>query len=215
MLGAAHPVGGILNHICWEGKDLAPSKIVCIGRNYVEHIAELGNAVPDELVVFNKPNSSISESLRSYDQEPLHFETELCFLVRHGDLVAAAVGLDLTKRKLQSKLKKKALPWERAKAFNGAALFTEFKSIDSDAVPTLSFSLTIDGRLQQSANTERMMYKPEIIKELVTEFMHLQDNDIVMTGTPKGVGQVKAGSLYHVQLFARQKLLIERSWRAI
>ena len=108
MLGAAHPVGGILNHICWEGKDLAPSKIVCIGRNYVEHIAELGNAVPDELVVFNKPNSSISESLLSYDQEPLHFETELCFLVRHGDLVAAAVGLDLTKRELQSKLKKKS-----------------------------------------------------------------------------------------------------------
>lgn len=204
-----------MNHIFWEGKKIAPSKIVCIGRNYVEHIEELGNVVPDELVVFNKANSSIGESLLSCHHEPLHFETELCFLVQHGEFVAAGVGLDLTKRQLQSKLKKQGLPWERAKAFDGSAVFAEFKSIDSDAVPTLSFSLTIDGRLQQSANIERMMYKPQVIKELVTEFMHLADNDIVMTGTPKGVAQVSAGSLYHVQLFARQKLLTERSWRAI
>jgi 2-keto-4-pentenoate hydratase/2-oxohepta-3-ene-1,7-dioic acid hydratase in catechol pathway len=204
-----------LNHVLWEGKNIAPSKIVCIGRNYVEHIEELGNPVPDELVVFNKPNSSIGESLLSCHQEPLHFETELCFLVQQGEFVASAVGLDLTKRQLQSKLKKQALPWERAKAFDGSAIFTEFKSIDSDALPTLSFSLSVDGRPQQSANIERMMYKPEVIKKLVTEFMHLQDNDIVMTGTPKGVGPVNAGSLYHVQLFARQTLLVEHSWRAI
>lgn len=204
-----------MNQIFWEGKKIAPSKIVCIGRNYVEHIEELGNAIPDELVVFNKPNSSIGESLLSRHQEPLHFETELCFLVEHGEFVAAAVGLDLTKRQLQSTLKKQGLPWERAKAFNGAAIFTEFKSIDSGGIPTLSFSLTIDGKLQQNGNIERMMYKPEMIKKLISEFMHLQDNDIVMTGTPKGVAEVNAGSLYHAQLFARQKLLIEHSWHAI
>ena len=72
-----------MNQIFWEGKKIAPPKIVCIGRNYVEHIEELGNAIPDELVVFNKPNSSIGESLLSRHQEPLHFETELCFLVEH------------------------------------------------------------------------------------------------------------------------------------
>lgn len=204
-----------MQHVLWDGKSVAPAKIVCIGRNYVEHIRELGNAMPDDLVVFNKPNSAIGQSLLSCHQEPLHFETELCFLVQHGEFVAAAIGLDLTKRQLQSKLKQKGLPWERAKAFNGAAVFTEFKSIDSDAIPTLSFSLTIDGQPQQSGNTALMMYKPELIKESLAEFMTLQDNDIVMTGTPKGVGEVRAGSEYHVQLVSGQQRLIEHAWRAV
>ncbi|NQX88108.1 MAG: fumarylacetoacetate hydrolase family protein [Halioglobus sp.] len=204
-----------MNHVIWDKKLITPSKIVCIGRNYVEHIHELGNTIPDEMVVFNKPNSAIGQSLLSCHKETLHFETELCFLVQQGDFVAAAIGLDLTKRALQSTLKQKGLPWERAKAFNGAAVFTEFTSIAADAIPTLSFVLTLDGQIRQTANTELMMYKPDVIKQSLTDFMDLQDNDIVMTGTPKGVGKVNAGSEFTVQLFAHQQRLIKHTWHAI
>ncbi|GAL36776.1 2-keto-4-pentenoate hydratase [Vibrio maritimus] len=75
-----------------------PSKILCVGRNYVEHIRELGNEVPENMVVFNKPNSSIATELYSYLDEPLHYEAEICFLVRDKQLFAVGFGLDLTKR---------------------------------------------------------------------------------------------------------------------
>jgi 2-keto-4-pentenoate hydratase/2-oxohepta-3-ene-1,7-dioic acid hydratase in catechol pathway len=79
-------------------KQVTPSKIICIGRNYVDHIAELGNEVPDEMVVFLKPNSAISTQLQSFHQEALHYEAELCFLYQQGKFSAVAIGLDLTKR---------------------------------------------------------------------------------------------------------------------
>ena len=115
-----------MNVVNFEEQSISPSKIICIGRNYVDHIAELGNEVPDEMVVFLKPNSAISSKLQSYHQEPLHYEAELCFLYQQGHFTAVAIGLDLTKRNLQAKLKTKGLPWERAKSFNGAAVFSDF-----------------------------------------------------------------------------------------
>ena len=124
-------------------KQVTPSKIICIGRNYVDHIAELGNEVPDEMVVFLKPNSAISTQLQSFHQEALHYEAELCFLYQQGKFSAVAIGLDLTKRTLQTKLKSKGLPWERAKAFNGAAVFSNFALID-EIDHSLSLTLSID-----------------------------------------------------------------------
>src|SRR6187401_2848464 len=110
-----------------DGVSVYPSKILCVGRNYVAHIRELGNDVPDTMVVFNKPNSAITGTLRSrIGDEALHYEGELAFAVKKGKLVAVGFGLDLTRRGLQTALKEKGLPWERAKAFDGAALFSEF-----------------------------------------------------------------------------------------
>jgi 2-keto-4-pentenoate hydratase/2-oxohepta-3-ene-1,7-dioic acid hydratase in catechol pathway len=103
-----------MKSIIVDNTQVIPSKIICIGRNYVDHIAELGNEVPDEMVVFIKPNSSIAEQLSSYHDEPLHYEGELCFVYQLGRFSAVGFGLDLTKRQLQSKLKAKGLPWERA-----------------------------------------------------------------------------------------------------
>ena len=94
-----------MNTVIVGKKLVTPSKIICIGRNYVDHIAELGNEIPDEMVVFFKPNSAISTQLQSFHQESLHYEAELCFLYQKGKFSAVAVGLDLTKRILQSKLK--------------------------------------------------------------------------------------------------------------
>ena len=99
-----------------------PTKVLCVGRNYVDHIEELNNAIPDAMVVFNKPCTSVTSSLSSFHQEALHYEAEICFIVENGQYSAVGLGLDLTKRELQSSLKAKGLPWERAKAFDGSAV---------------------------------------------------------------------------------------------
>jgi 2-keto-4-pentenoate hydratase/2-oxohepta-3-ene-1,7-dioic acid hydratase in catechol pathway len=198
-----------------ENQHIVPSKIICIGRNYVDHIAELGNEVPNEMVVFNKPNSAISTELNSHHQEQLHYEGELCFLVKNGEFSAVGFGLDLTKRDLQNKLKAKGLPWERAKGFNGAAVFSEFIAIDaSDINDQLHLELTIDEQVVQSGSVKLMMYKPaEILAELKT-YIELNDGDIVMTGTPKGVGIIPKGAHFKGRVFFDNKLLVSDDWIA-
>jgi len=201
--------------VIFENQNLVPSKIICIGRNYVEHIAELGNELSDEMVVFNKPNSAITTTLSSYHQEPLHYEAELCFLIEAGEFSAVAFGLDLTKRDLQSKLKAKGLPWERAKAFNGAALFSEFVKIENCEInDSLCLELTIDEQVTQSGSVKLMLYKPaEILAELKT-YTELNDGDIVMTGTPKGVGVISKGAHFKGRVFNDNNELISEAWLA-
>lgn len=192
---------------------MIPSKVICIGRNYVDHIAELGNEVPDEMVVFLKPNSSISQQLISYHQEALHYEAELCFLYQQGRFSAVAIGLDLTKRDLQGTLKAKGLPWERAKGFDGAAVFSEF--VDLEIIDdSLSLELAIDDKVIQAGGVSLMMYKPDIILSQLQEFMTLEEGDIVMTGTPKGVGKIVAGSMFHGKVSCQGKTLVSANWLA-
>ncbi|MBL4940799.1 MAG: fumarylacetoacetate hydrolase family protein [Colwellia sp.] len=202
-----------MNFVNVENKKISPSKIICIGRNYVDHITELGNEVPDELVVFCKPNSAISTQLQSFHQEPLHYEAELCFLYRQGTFTAVAIGLDLTKRTLQAKLKAKGLPWERAKAFNGAALFSDFVAIET-VDNNLTLELAIDGKVKQTGGVALMMVKPDEILTQLQTFIELEDGDIVMTGTPKGVGQIVAGSEFIGKIICQGKMLISATWLA-
>lgn len=193
-----------------NGARITPGKIVCIGRNYVEHIRELNNEIPDEMVVFFKPGSCIGANLQSEHGEPLHFETELCFLIESGGLGAVAVGFDLTKRQLQSQLKQKGLPWERAKAFDGAAVFSEF--VEFDDLSQLRFEMDIDGEPRQQGHPGLMMFKPEAMLEELQKSFRLDDADVLMTGTPKGVGEVPRGAEFRVRLFEADKLLLEQSW---
>ncbi|MDO6508634.1 fumarylacetoacetate hydrolase family protein [Colwellia sp. 4_MG-2023] len=206
----------------FDENSIAPSKVICIGRNYVDHIAELGNEVPDEMVVFLKPNSAISSQLISFHHEKLHYEAELCFLYQKNDpkdkneqgkFTAVAIGLDLTKRDLQAKLKAKGLPWERAKGFDGAALFSDFVAIDT-IDNSLQLELTIDGKVMQSGGVELMMYKPDTILAQLSSFVTLEDGDIVMTGTPKGVGEIVAGSEFIGKVKKGNETLISASWLA-
>ena len=197
---------------------VTPSKIVCIGRNYVAHIEELGNEIPDDMVVFNKPNSAIGTILHSDLGEPLHYESELCFVVHRGEPSAVGFGLDLTKRELQSKLKEKGLPWERAKAFDGSALFSKFVPVPApvhDNLEILSLSLSVNGKLRQAGGTPLMMYKPSTILDELSKFMTLEDGDIVMTGTPAGVGRVLAGEYFEGKVLAGDTELISHSWTAV
>lgn len=189
-------------------------KIICVGRNYVEHIKELGNEIPENMVIFLKPATAVTDTLLAvHGDEPLHYEGEISFLYEKGRFTKAAFGLDLTKRGLQSRLKEKGLPWERAKAFDGAALFSSFVPFDGD-YESLSLSLEINGQTIQSAGAELMMYKPREILEEIASFMTLEEGDIVMTGTPKGVGVVREGDQFRGCLYCNKKLIVEQEWTA-
>ena len=200
--------------ILLESEKIAPSKIVCIGRNYLEHIQELGNETPDDMVIFNKPNSSISETLLAARDEPLHYEGEICFMVRANQLHALGFGLDLTQRELQSKLKGKGLPWERAKAFDGAACFSNFVTLGDTDLASLSLQLEINDELRQDGGYPLMMHKPAQILQSIQRFMSLEDGDIIMTGTPKGVGQVQQGDRFEGRILAGDQVLVSQEWLA-
>jgi len=197
--------------IKWDGKDIFPSKIICIGRNYVDHIRELGNEVPKEPVIFIKPNSAIATDIQSGEADEIHYESEISFVIRFGEVVAAGFGLDLTKRDLQSRLKAKGLPWERSKAFDGAAVFSEFVTV-SGSVEDLALELSINERLLQQGSCQLMIYKPNEILAEVKSFLTLEDGDLIMTGTPAGVGVVVAGDRFTGRIYKNGKLLVEDSW---
>lgn len=194
-----------------DGKDVYPSKIVCIGRNYVGHIKELGNEMPTEPVIFLKPNSAISEIIHSSDVEPIHYEGELSFVVMSGRLAAVGFGLDLTKRELQSRLKAKGLPWERSKAFDGAAIFSSFVACPAD-ISRLRLELKINDELIQTGGYELMINKPDAILEETSDFLTFEDGDLIMTGTPAGVGAVNRGDRFSGRVFDGDSLLVDAAW---
>lgn len=204
-----------MKSVMLNGKKIVPSKVICIGRNYVDHIAELGNEIPDEMVIFLKPNSAISCELISFHHEPLHYEGEICLMVIDGQFKAVGFGLDLTKRALQSQLKTSGLPWERAKSFDGSAVMSDFVSID-DINEHLSLSLSIDNVMIQQGGVDLMMYKPNEILENLKQHFTLEDGDIVMTGTPKGVGCINPASFYEGKIHAGadNNLIIKAMWQA-
>ncbi len=200
-----------MKYVVYDGTKVYPSKIVCIGRNYVAHIEELNNEIPSEPVIFIKPNSSISDEIYSLKDEQIHYEAELSFIVKSNELKGVGFGLDLTKREVQDRLKSKGLPWERAKAFDNAAVFSEFYSIDS-GIQNLKMELYINDKLVQKALFELMLYKPIEILNEVTKFLTLEDGDILMTGTPKGVGKIHTGDVFIGKIYDKNSLLIEKQW---
>lgn len=196
------------------GRLVHPSKILCVGRNYVAHIRELGNDMPDAMVVFNKPNSAITDTLRSHcGDEVLHYEGELAFAVDKGSLAAVGFGLDLTRRALQSALKAKGLPWERAKAFDGAAVFSAFVALPRDPAQ-LRMRLLVDGQERQTGSVDLMIHPPHTILRELAAFTTLEDGDIIMTGTPAGVGEIHAGERFLGQVLCGDELLVSAAWEA-
>ena len=200
-----------MKSIHFDGREYQPSKIVCIGQNYVEHIRELGNEIPSQPVIFIKPNSAISGSVCTHEVDPVHHEGEIAFVVIGGELAGVGFGLDLTKREIQTGLRKKGLPWERSKAFDGSAVFSEFVSTGGDLV-NLRLELWINGRLAQQGGYDLMMNKPWAILDEVGSFLTFEDGDVIMTGTPKGVGPINTGDTMTGKIFAGQELLVQDSW---
>ncbi|MFV0480641.1 MAG: fumarylacetoacetate hydrolase family protein [Campylobacteraceae bacterium] len=199
-----------MNSIVFGGERITPSKVICVARNYVEHIHELKNEVPSSMVLFNKPNSSITDKLKMFDGN-IHYEGEICFVIKGGEIAGVGIGLDLTKREIQSVLKEKGLPWERAKAFDGAAVLSEF--VDIDGYDKINFELFINGVLKQKGEIAQMIYKPLMVLEEIESFMSLEDGDVIMSGTPKGVGSYKLDDVFNLKLYDDKKLLIEKTWK--
>jgi 2-keto-4-pentenoate hydratase/2-oxohepta-3-ene-1,7-dioic acid hydratase in catechol pathway len=201
-----------MNSISYLNQVLHPSKVVCIGRNYTAHIEELNNQIPDQPVVFVKPNSAVTKQLRVGSTEPIHYESEISFLIIDGQLNGVAFGLDLTKRQTQTKLKAKGLPWERAKAFDGAAVFSDFVNTPK-VLQNLRLELEINGQLRQKGGVNLMLNKPlELVAE-IQAFMSFEDGDILMTGTPSGVGIVSKGDVFVGRIFDADSLLVQQQWR--
>ena len=196
--------------INFKNKEIIPSKVVCIGRNYVDHIKELDNEMPKDMVIFNKPNSSISHELK-YFSEDTRYEGEICFLIKENKIDAVAFGLDLTKANEQNYLKSKSLPWERAKSFNGASVLGEFVKLEGD-ISKIRLELYINDTLIQFGSYDLMMYKPAKMIEEINSFMTLEDGDIIMSGTPKGVGTYKLNDKFEGKIYTEDKLLVTTSW---
>ena len=203
-----------MNTVTINNEKIVPSKVVCVGRNYVEHIKELNNEMPTSMVLFMKPNSALSDSLMTHDKE-LHYEGEISFLIKNHKIHAVGFGLDLTDRNLQSELKKKGLPWERAKAFDGAGVFSDFVNISTDDINRLSLKLYINNQLAQVGGVELMIYTPSVVIEEIETFSTLEDGDIVMSGTPKGVGVINKGDKFRGEIFLDDNLIVGKEWLAI
>jgi len=193
-----------------NGSELVPSKVVCIGRNYVEHIEELGNEIPSSMVVFNKPNSAISETLY-YIGADCRFEGEICFLIKAGEIYGVGFGLDLTRADIQNHLKAKGLPWERAKGFDRSAVLSDFVELN-EPLESLRMTLHINGTLAQFADYGLMIYKPMTMLEEIKSFMSLEDGDVIMSGTPKGVATYNRGDRFVGRVYANDRLLVEKEW---
>ena len=203
-----------MNTVVVGRREIVPSKIVCVGRNYAAHARELGNEVPGSPVFFLKPNSAISPVLNSVHQkEVLHYEGEICLVYGEDRFDAVGFGLDITKRKLQSELKSKGLPWERAKAFDGSALFGAFARTDQIS-DDLALELMINGKPVQSGHISHMLFKPDTLLNHLAGFMTLNRGDIVMTGTPEGVGEIHAGDLFYGRIMDGDRPIATAEWQA-
>ncbi|WP_178984639.1 fumarylacetoacetate hydrolase family protein [Winogradskyella helgolandensis] len=183
-------------------------KLICIGRNYTDHIKELENEKPTDPVVFLKPDTSILLKKQPFFipdfSDDVHYEVEVLVKINkvgkyidrkfaHKYYDDIGLGIDFTARDLQTQLKAKGLPWEKAKAFDGAAVIgkwlpkTKFENIDN-----INFSLKKNDSVVQDANTELMLWKIDELIEYVSKYFTLKIGDIIFTGTPAGVGKVFA-----------------------
>ncbi len=184
-------------------------KIVCVGRNYAKHIAELGNETPKFPLIFLKPSSVMihsGEAVYHPDySNNMHYETELVLLIgkylKNADdqsaeeaIAGYGVGLDMTLRDLQNEYREKGDPWTLAKVFDGSAVVSDFISKESHRL-TLDekITLTQNGELKQKSELKNMIFKPAEIVKYISHKMTLEEGDLIFTGTPEGVGKVERG----------------------
>ncbi|MEI6489437.1 MAG: fumarylacetoacetate hydrolase family protein [Bacteroidota bacterium] len=198
-------------------------KIICIGRNYAEHAKEMKAAVPTEPVFFMKPDTALIK-----DNEPfyypdfskeIHHEVELVIKISragkhiepefaHKYYEEIGIGIDFTARDIQAKCKEKGLPWEKAKSFDGSAPIGNFvnKRTFTD-LNNINFELTINGKSVQKGNTKDLLFSFDKVISYISKFVTLKTGDLIFTGTPEGVGEVKLGD--ELEAFIEKESLLK------
>ncbi|MEN8790428.1 MAG: fumarylacetoacetate hydrolase family protein [Flavobacteriaceae bacterium] len=200
-------------------------KIICIGRNYTEHIEELQNERPEEPVVFIKPDSAVLPKEQDFYipdfSNEVHYELEVLVKIKkvgkHIEPKFASnyydeigLGIDFTARDLQTILKSKGLPWEKAKGFDGSAVIgrwvpkTKYKDINH-----IDFTLYKNGEVVQAGNTSLMLWKIDEIVSYVSKYFMLKKGDVIFTGTPAGVGKIQANDYLSASLENEELLSVK------
>tara|TARA_R110000850_G_scaffold241496_1_gene366099 strand:+ start:21346 stop:21957 length:612 start_codon:yes stop_codon:yes gene_type:complete len=198
-------------------------KLICIGRNYTEHIKELANERPVDPVIFMKPDTAILLKKQPFFipdfSDDVHHEVEILVKINkvgkhieakfaHKYYDEIGLGIDFTARDLQSKLKQKGLPWEKAKAFDGAAVVGNFlPKANFEDINNINFHLESNGNIVQKGNTSHMLWKIDALIEYISKYFTLKIGDIIFTGTPAGVAKVNTndelkGFIEDKQLFS-------------
>jgi 2-keto-4-pentenoate hydratase/2-oxohepta-3-ene-1,7-dioic acid hydratase in catechol pathway len=185
-------------------------KIICIGRNYTKHIEELDNEKPKEPVIFMKPDSAILLKNNPFIIPPfsqdIHYEVEILVKInRIGKFIEQkyahkyydeiGLGIDFTARDLQSRLKEKGLPWEKAKAFDGSAVIGKFYAKDTFDLENIKFQLYQNDELVQDGESSHMLWKIDELIAYVSQYFTLKIGDVIFTGTPAGVGRVNTNDV--------------------
>lgn len=198
-------------------------KFICVGRNYAAHAKEMGNALPEEPVIFLKPDTALLRNnsvffLPSFTDN-IHYECELVFRIsKDGKNIAerfatsyidaVTTGIDFTARTVQNKLKDKGLPWELSKAFDSSAAIGEFIPLNG-SVNDITFHLERNGETVQSTSSSNMIFTPQRLIAFVSAYITLRQGDMLFTGTPEGVAQIKKDDVLE-GFIGKQKLLSVR-----
>jgi len=191
------------------------NKVICVGRNYAAHAAELNNPIPVEPLLFMKPATALvpfeAPIVVSDREEAVHYELEIAVLIgktlKNADAVSAStaidalgLALDLTLRDLQNELKARGEPWEKSKAFDGSCPITRFVPNDGFDLTSLDFRLKINEEIKQQGNSQQMLVPMVELIQYISRHFTIQAGDIILTGTPAGVGQLVAGDKLEVAL---------------
>jgi 2-keto-4-pentenoate hydratase/2-oxohepta-3-ene-1,7-dioic acid hydratase in catechol pathway len=185
-------------------------KIICVGKNYLKHALELGDAVPETPTYFLKPPSTVHTVTKNNEivdlpaRGEVHHEIELVFRIQKENGGPArfshyTLGLDLTLRSLQAELKKAGQPWEKAKVFKNACILGDWRECDSlSEVLEMPFELKVNGKTRQKAKGHDMRWKPDFVLNDLPNWFPVCDNDLLFTGTPEGVGPLLKGDVVEV-----------------
>ena len=182
-------------------------KIICVGRNYTEHIEELKNERPEHPILFLKPDTAILLKKQAFFiptfSDDVHYEAEVLVRINrvgkhiqkkfaHKYYDEIGLGIDFTARDLQEQLKQKGLPWEKAKSFDGAAVIGEkwISKSNFEDVDNINFRLQKNGEEVQNGSTSHMLWKIDELIEYISQYFTLKIGDVIFTGTPAGVGPV-------------------------
>ena len=200
-------------------------KIICVGRNYADHAKELGNDIPDEPVIFMKPKSALLQSHTPFYypefSNELHYECELVLRVcKNGKYIqerhasnyynGITVGIDFTARDIQDELKKKGLPWEKAKAFDNSAAVGKFIDLTpASNRKNINFTFYKNKELVQTGNSANMIFSIDSLIAHISNYFSLNIGDLIFTGTPAGVGECVVGDILEAFLEKENLLTVE------